>query len=168
MGSATKLSINRYLTICGEIEKTVALIYDYWSGIPGFDRDLKKLWVEMRDEEMDHFAQVELLRRLARGNEIGRRTLDDDNIKELAEFAKTCLDQVKKGWRSDREALLLAIHLENIFMKFHATQAFVCDQSGMAKMFNNLAANDHAHGERLRQIYLQRFCTEPPQYAQVS
>lgn len=157
-----RLSHEKYLTVCGEIEKTVAAIYEYWSNCAEFDEVAQELWKLMRSEELDHFSQIEMLKRLTRGETIGDHALSDEHVLKLADHARNCLRDIKERPLTLQEALSMAISLEDTFMEFHAKQAFVCMDKNLEKMFGNLSRNDMEHADRLKEVYRQRFGSEPP------
>jgi len=154
----TTLSTDKYLTLCGQIEKHVADIYGHWSIASDHDAPVKELWKQMQDEENVHYSQIEILRRMVRGCEFGTHTVSDDEILQLAEHAEQTLEFVVNNDLSMPSALSLAIKLEDKFAKFHANQAFNCEDQSLAKMFNHLSRNDQEHAERL-QTALQELCS---------
>ena len=165
MGDVAKFSTNKHLTICGKIELTMAAIYKHWSRESDHDPELKALWNRMMNEEEEHYQQVELLRRLNRGNDIGRKILTDGQIERFLMYAEECLRQVLGKVTSEHDALLLAIHLEDTFMEFHASEIFRCEDEQVGSMFRVLSKNDEEHLEILKETYRERYPSDPQVYS---
>jgi rubrerythrin len=157
-----KLSLDQYLKLCSELEKSAARIYGRWSGSAEFDQRTRKLWLQMKAEEEDHFAQIELIRRqLGHGPEC-ERALADNRIEEILASSRESLERVMARELNCQQALELALALEGSFKDFHTEMARHFDDPGLVRLFANLSSQDRILIDRLRALYGELFCSLPP------
>lgn len=152
MDMVENMSIDRYLAACTRIEETAAAIYRHW-GNNWQEEPCLGLWRQMEEEELDHARQIELLRRLVRGTDIARRSLNDNDVRAMIEYSGDCLARIRTCTMPIRSALAMAIRLEERFEQFHATSVVIFDDARAEKLFRNLSRSDDTHFRRLQDIY---------------
>lgn len=150
MASMTNLSTARYLSACMQIEQNLGAIYRSWSQSLLFDEDLRALWKQMESEEYDHASQIDMLRRLVLGADVGGCTIDDQRVLAMVEYTRSCLAGEQNCATSVQDALNMALQLEDQFRDFHVLQAIDIKDPALRKLFSNLSRDDESHWRRIR------------------
>lgn len=153
MVTAEKLSIDRYLAACIQIEEMAAEIYRLWSNSPGKDRSLQAYWRMMEQEELAHARQIEQLRRLTHIVEIGAHTQIDGSVLNMVEYARSCVVRITFCQMPTRVALFLAIRMKERCAHFYETQSLALLDERVGKVFRKLARDDHDQSRQLQQLY---------------
>lgn len=147
------LSFDKYLMLCGQIEKTVAQVYAHLSQSPEFDARTKKLWLEMKLEEDDHYAQIEMLRPLQRHADAEMKTVENGEAMEVLDYAKSVLKKISNPSLPKDVSLTLTLELEDVCKDFHASQARQLEDPRLERLFANLSSQDKLHADRLKEVF---------------
>jgi rubrerythrin len=147
------LDIRQLFDSCALLEEKVAHLYYLFAELYSDLPELARLWRKTAEEEENHMRQFELAARLARttaltplvepaavGHAITMVTMITDKIR-----------QTPPGWR---DALKLAIDLEEKLSRLHVDTAVAYNDDTINKLFRSMMTNDEQHVQSLRR-YLE-------------
>lgn len=142
--------MRRLLSMCAEIEETIATIYRTLADSPDYPQELQQLWITMACDEDDHAQQLKLAARICNDKLLKEEKLSSQRVSFLLSEARRFLSRLQKGPVRADKALQLASLLEEHFLQIHlqAAASFIDPQN--QKMFQALAKGDKEHVERLQ------------------
>jgi len=138
----------KFFNSCIELEKTVSGIYTNLANIVDCDQELRKLWLNMAEEEYQHATQIELASRLPKGTFIGIK-ITQETIDDLLDKALLVHKRTQSPGLSVTDSLRLSIKLETDFQAIHVASAAEFSSPSLSKLFLSLAKGDKVHTEAL-------------------
>lgn len=138
------------------IEETIGEIYRRLAATVDCDGSLRKIWLQMAQDEDAHAAQLRLARRLTKAAELTQSHLSDGEIEILARRAESVLAEVAAEPPSLDEALLLSVELEQSFLRLHAPNSLALGATELRVLFLSLARADGEHLDALRSYQAER------------
>jgi rubrerythrin len=137
-----------------KLELLAAELYGAFARRFGDDAGAAKLFTRLKDEEQQHATRVRMLAAQARRDSrlIGKISVDGHALDEVSGEMTVMLANVQRGdWQADlTQTKRLLVELEDRCSRAHAEQLLGLNDS-LRKFFEQLAAQDKAHEELLRE-----------------
>jgi rubrerythrin len=150
----------KFLNTCAEIEETVGAIYRLLADALPEGHELRRIWLEMADDEVDHARQIRFAARLPAREVFQGVNIPLARIEELLQTARAWQRKLTGVRPSISEALALALQLETDFSLVHVELAVEFQEESMRRLFQALANDDGRHAGQLRQ-YLAKLPMPP-------
>ena len=139
----------RFLEGCESFEAKTAELYHHFERLYAYDAGLARLWRKTALEEENHAQQFDLAIRL---QGVGMERVRTDvsqavtNLHRLEEF----MEKIMASKPSPREALALAIRLEEQLSVLHMSSIVVFTDLKLKKLFEAMMDHDKDHVSVLR------------------
>lgn len=143
------------LAICAEIETVVSQIYKALADQLPEEGELREIWKEMADDELEHARLLQFAQRLDPKNTFDGFNLDATQLGQLLVQVKEIYDLALINVWDEKESVRMMLELEEEFRQVHIRFAANLKDASMQKMFEKLGKADELHVERLRS-YQQR------------
>jgi rubrerythrin len=145
----------KFLNSCAEIEDTIGAIYRLLAETLSEGHELRRIWLEMADEEAEHARQIRFAARLPAREVFTGVNISLSKVEELLRRAREFKERLQGAQITTSEALKLSMHLETEFNAVHMVLAVEFREESMRRMFQSLASDDDRHANRLRQYLLK-------------
>ena len=143
--------MQEFLETCAEIEHTMCRIYRKLADSERDNDRARALWLQMAKDEADHVTQLRFAGCLpAESFSLG---LSQDEVEALLCKAQKLLEDLEESPLTSRDALKLAIDLEEEFMAVHASTALAFSDQKLKERFDRLARADEKHIGTLREYF---------------
>ena len=141
--------MNRFLSLCTEIEEHIARIYRKLAASSQIPADLRVILHSLADDEDDHAMQLRFAMRFPAGTAITGKKIEKEQLQQLLQRAKLMLQQVQSQELDARQAIELGIELEEDFCQAHIGNSMIFSDENLKKMFAALARDDKTHVQKL-------------------
>lgn len=142
--------MERYLTICAQIEATVGTIYRGMADCVSCSEGQKAVWREMALEEEEHARQVQTAANSLAIDLMPVRPVSRRRAELLLIRAHMIMMGMNGTPPVEEEALALGIRLEEEFREIHALSATQMEPVRLREFFEELAREDERHLGRLQ------------------
>lgn len=153
------LSIRDFLDTCAQLEAGVAELYYLFADQAGDRPELSALWRKSAREEENHRHQFLFAARLEKSTAL-HVLLDAQQARLALESLTNLIARVRQSPPEWREALKLAIAMEEKLARFHSDTAITFDDDSLNQLFKSMMANDEQHVQALRE-YLDQWQYQP-------
>jgi rubrerythrin len=138
------------LSLCAEIEKTVGQIYLALAEQASDENELKRIWEEMAEDEMEHARLLQFAQRFDAEKTFDGFNLDMTQLGQLLVQVRETYDLVMLRVWDDDQAVSMMLKLEEDFQQVHIRLAANLKDASMQKMFEKLGKGDDLHVQKLR------------------
>lgn len=138
---------------CAELEEKVAQLYYLFAELYADPPELARLWRKTAEEEENHKRQFILAARLARATSL-TPLVEHAAVGQAISMVTRIIDKVRltpPGWK---DALRLAIDMEEKLSQLHVDTAVAYTDETINKLFRSMMTNDEQHVQSLRR-YLE-------------
>ncbi len=147
--TAIPFSTLNVLRRCHDLEVLMEKVYRELAQQHADMPSLSALWLKTAAEERNHASQFSLAMSLG-GDVVPSSTVDIQQVEDAFSSASALLRRVRSSRLLPREALEIAISLEERFAIFHADAAIAFSSSSHEKLFHAMMAADKQHVDALR------------------
>ena len=147
-----------FLDLCAGLELKMAELYHYFEDLFAEDALFSLLWKKTAREEENHAQQFQLGVRL-KGIGMQDITTDVSQAVTFLQKVETFLEKSIASRPTQKEALILAIKLEEQLATFHMSSIVRFEDPRMKEMFEAMMDSDKGHISTLRD-FLRRLETE--------
>ena len=137
------------LRLCARIERNCAKLYRYFGKLFGSDREIAALWCRTAIEEDNHAEQFNLAANLKGTNMIGIR-VDSLKLMEVLKDTELLLKKVRKSPPTVKEALGMAVDLEDRLSSCHMNTLVVFSDKSLGKLFEAMGSYGNMHLKKLQ------------------
>ncbi len=148
-----------FLDACHEIETVTAEVYRKLSVEGHYPEYMRETFLTLASDELAHARQIDLLRQTPECEQHVSNLLSWDKVAECLAGARGFLRMIGGRRLEEKEALKMAVVLEERFIKVHAHNALDFTNTRLEKIFAPLAAADQLHLDRLQEC-LERWLRE--------
>jgi len=141
--------MKRHINICVQIEETAGQIYRKMSESSRLSVMVRKIFLELADEEDDHATQLKFALRFPENSVVKSQPEMLAKVQHLLEQARHILSRPEITRVDDQQAVSLGLKLEKDFCQAHIGCSFEFSDPGMKKMFAAMAQADETHVQRL-------------------
>jgi rubrerythrin len=141
------------LEICEQIETACAELYHYFSDLFKGEREEMRLWLKTAMEEENHARQFNLIAKLKRQKIIDSIRIDPVDAEITLIYIQSLIDKTKKDPPTHKEALQLAISLENKIAAFHVENVIKFADASYETIFYAISQTDRNHLESLQEAF---------------
>ena len=141
------------LELCEQIELACAELYHYFSDLFKSERENMRLWLKTAMEEENHARQFNLIAKLKRQKIIDSIHIDPVDAEITLIYIGSLIEKIKKAPPTQKEALQLAINLENKMAAFHVNNVIKFADASYETIFYAISQTDSKHLESLQEAY---------------
>ena len=141
--------MKKYLSLCIEIEETVARTYRQMAKSAKLPNELKTLLQTMAEEEDDHAMQLRFALRFPAGAAMVDKPYDRTAAQNLLNRAKELYKKTCQHECDLNQAIETGIELEEDFCQAHIGNSMEFRDENLKKMFAALAQDDKIHSQKL-------------------
>jgi rubrerythrin len=141
------------LEICEHIELACAELYHYFADLFKNERGDMLLWLKTAMEEENHAMQFTLIAKLKRQKIISSIQIDPVDAEITLIYIRSLIEKSKKTPPTQKEALQLAINLENKMAALHIENVITFVDPSYEITFLAISQSDRKHLESLQEAY---------------
>ncbi len=141
--------VNKYLSLCAEIEDTAARIYRQLAASSKIPGELKIILENLAHDEDDHAAPPRFALRFSSGSDFTLKSSDFAPAQALLKRAKELLEKTNQLNFDVGQAIEAGIELEQDFCRIHIDNSLEFKNDSLKKMFAALAQDDKIHNQKL-------------------
>ena len=141
--------MHRYLEDCRQIEELASKIYGHLGGSLEFAPEVRRLFHQLRDDEIFHSRQLSMAQQSSPAELNVLPRITRDQLDEAKKLAEKMYDEVTHRDLSEKEALRIAMTIEETFVKVHVQNVLQFNNAKLGLIFESLGHDDKKHLDTL-------------------
>lgn len=141
------------LEVCKAVELACSKLYHFFADLFKRDRDSFLLWLTAALEEENHARKFDLVAKLRKDGIIEAISIDLEEAEKALKYVRSQLRRVKKDPPPLRDALAVAVELEEKYHGFMRQDVIQFADESYQRLFQPITSADTRHLEALQQAY---------------